>query len=701
VLLRTRLILIILAFCTLVGIGVLLAEQGREAVMQRQFDRSIVRDRGILWAKIIETLHQEMDDKVELLADNEEVTLAVVQRRGDRVRRLMPPLVDRMRDRDLAERVEIYDADGALMYSSLPSVYATPVVSPEAIQTTIREARRLRGIGNDAARNIAVTLAFPLIRGERVVGAASFAVPVARALQELGVSTGTQILLVNRRMRPLAGDMPAVWEPLAQSGQIDFAVGRQVLETPDGSYIATYLPVAADLGTLIGVVVMFRDATAELAEQARPYQLLLAVVFGIFLIGAGVLTWYLRRTLAPLSISVSALDALAEERTDVPLQGVDRDDELGRLARAVNRYRRHLRSNLRVRRSRERQLVRQESFIQTQMTALADTLDAEARLAVLRDLEAVQARSNDGMNDASGREDLTLLADAFETLARRVQDQQERQRRLVSDLQEALAEKEAYQALQRELEIGRRVQVSSLPPEFPAADDVQVYGHMDAAKVVGGDFYDVFFLDRDHLAVAIGDVAAKGVPAALFLTICRSLLRAFASSCPDPGACLTAVNRQLAQNNPETLFLTLCYGVLERTTGRFLYVTAGHFPPALLRGGEAALLPSSGGPSMALIEDTVYETAEVGLAAGDQLFLYTDGIIDCFNAENRRFGDGSLLDSLETAAAQEQGGTPRALVAGVIADLTAFVGGAEPEDDRTCLALAYAGRSDQGSRGQG
>lgn len=258
----------------------------------------------------------------------------------------------------------------------------------------------------------------------------------------------------------------------------------------------------------------------------------------------------------------------------------------------------------------------------------------------------------------------------------------------IKNLTEVTAEKERIGA---ELDVAAHIQSSMLPcifPAFPGRKEFQVYATMNPAKEVGGDFYDFFMVDDKHLAVVMADVSGKGVPAALFMVIGKTLIKDHTK----PGSTLdqvfSDVNNLLCDSNSEDLFITAFEGVLDLETGRFCYVNAGHEIPYLCRAGES-FEPYKVSPGFVLagIENMQYKEGEFHLQAGDRIFLYTDGIPEATNAENEQYGS----QRLEMALNLNKDSEPKKLLAQIKADMDQFVGEAPQFDDITMLCLEYWG----------
>jgi len=256
----------------------------------------------------------------------------------------------------------------------------------------------------------------------------------------------------------------------------------------------------------------------------------------------------------------------------------------------------------------------------------------------------------------------------------------------IRDLMAMTAEKERIGA---ELNVATQIQADMLPrifPPFPERGEFDIYAIMNPAKEVGGDFYDFFLVDDDHLAVVIADVSGKGVPAALFMVIAKTLIKNHAQNRDAPGSVFTNTNSQLCEGNDAGLFVTSWMAVLQISTGEMSYVNAGHNPPLLKRkDGRYEWLKSRPGFVLAGMESVRYRESSIRLEDGDRLFLYTDGVTEATNAQQELFGEERLQDALNN-----QGDSSiRELLISVKEQIDGFVGEAEQFDDITMLGIEY------------
>jgi sigma-B regulation protein RsbU (phosphoserine phosphatase) len=240
-------------------------------------------------------------------------------------------------------------------------------------------------------------------------------------------------------------------------------------------------------------------------------------------------------------------------------------------------------------------------------------------------------------------------------------------------------------ALQRELEIAGEVQNYILPQVFRENDSFKIQGRMIPTRNIGGDFYDYFTIDDDHIGLVIGDVSGKGIPAALFMAITRSLIKMTALSGVSPEDCLRQVNIALCAENPSLMFATVFYGILHMESSELTYCNAGHNPPYLIKpGSKLTCLPGTGDMALGFDEDTVYHCRKIELDADDLLFLYTDGVTEAVDNGSKMYGQTRL----ENIFSGLQTHDPEELITTLLADLTSFSSGAPQSDDITMLALA-------------
>ncbi len=276
--------------------------------------------------------------------------------------------------------------------------------------------------------------------------------------------------------------------------------------------------------------------------------------------------------------------------------------------------------------------------------------------------------------------------DEIEDLANSFNYMLEELDRYIDNLAKVTSEKERIGA---ELSVASHIQSSMLPcifPAFPERKEFDIYASMDPAKEVGGDFYDFFMVDERHVAVVVADVSGKGVPAALFMVIGKTLLKDHTRPGVPPGKVFSDVNNLLCGSNSEGMFITAFEGVLDLVTGEFCYVNAGHEVPYICRKGEN-FVPYRVRPGFVLagMEDIRYREGNLQLEPGDRIFLYTDGIPEATDGKNEMYGSSRLEEALNCHREK----TPEELLPEIKRDVELFVKDAPQFDDITMLCLEY------------
>lgn len=256
-------------------------------------------------------------------------------------------------------------------------------------------------------------------------------------------------------------------------------------------------------------------------------------------------------------------------------------------------------------------------------------------------------------------------------------------------LDKQIKDSEERQRISTELDVATHIQANMLPrifPAFPERPEFDIYASMNPAKEVGGDFYDFFMVDEKHLAIVIADVSGKGVPAALFMVIGKTLIKDHTTPGADLGNVFSEVNDLLCESNSEGLFITAFEGVLNLVTGEFRFVNAGHEMPFIAKSGNAyEIYKLKPGFVLAGMENMKYQSGTMQLSPGDKIFQYTDGVTEATNAANELYGMQRLTDILTQNTAKP----PQELLPIVKADIDTFVGDAPQFDDITMLCVEY------------
>ena len=253
-------------------------------------------------------------------------------------------------------------------------------------------------------------------------------------------------------------------------------------------------------------------------------------------------------------------------------------------------------------------------------------------------------------------------------------------------MREALRSRDELVALRQELGVAARMQESILPTSFPEDPRYEIHAWMTPAKEVGGDFYDFFKLEDGRIGIVMADVSGKGVPAALFMMVSRTLMKGTAIGENDPATCLKEVNQLLVESNEQSMFVTVFYGSFDPATGILEYANAGHNLPYVVKaGGEVHPIECDSGLVLAVMPGFEFPGGSIQLEPGDVVFFYTDGITEAMDEEGVEFGDDELAAVLEEVA----GSTAATFNRKAVEAVQEHAGEAAQSDDITCLALKY------------
>ena len=259
--------------------------------------------------------------------------------------------------------------------------------------------------------------------------------------------------------------------------------------------------------------------------------------------------------------------------------------------------------------------------------------------------------------------------------------------RNLHEWREAVSSQEKLTALQSELSVANQIQQSILPTSFPVSAGYQLYGSMEPAREVGGDFFDVVRLEDSCVGLAIADVSDKGIPAALFMMSSRTMMKGAAISAQKPGEVLGIVNSMLSEDNEAQMFVTVLYAVYDPTTGLFTYSSGGHDTPLVVHSdGSSELLPLTNGIVLGIMPNLDYQENSIALAPGDTVVCYTDGVTEAMNPQGEQFG----IERLRLTFADSPPKSAIDAVQKIFEAVTAFAEGAIQSDDITCLTLTRA-----------
>lgn len=258
-------------------------------------------------------------------------------------------------------------------------------------------------------------------------------------------------------------------------------------------------------------------------------------------------------------------------------------------------------------------------------------------------------------------------------------------------IRRSMAEHDQLISIQQDLNTAREIQLSIIPkvfPAFPGLNSFDVYGSMVAAKEVGGDFFDFFLIDSNRLGFVIGDVSGKGVPAAIFMAISRTLIRAVGIKGVSTSECLSLVNSLLCKDNISSMFVTVFYGILNISTGELEYVNAGHNPPYVISDSGVKAVEMTGGMVLGVFDDMDYQSKILQLNPGERLFLYTDGVTEANDINNELLGE----ERLEKFLSSRSNSPIEDIVREAFHEVNTFASGMPQFDDVTILAILYNGQ---------
>jgi phosphoserine phosphatase RsbU/P len=253
----------------------------------------------------------------------------------------------------------------------------------------------------------------------------------------------------------------------------------------------------------------------------------------------------------------------------------------------------------------------------------------------------------------------------------------------IKNLQETTRAKEKIES---ELSIASIIQKDMLPKNFPEREDLELYAILDPARAVGGDLYDFFFLDEDHIFIAIGDVSGKGVPAALFMATTRTFFRSKVTIGTPLQQVVTEINRELCKENPNQMFVTCITGIIDLLSGSMTYCNAGHNPPLLIHSSKnTGWLNDIHGIPLGIIESTNYSQGTIRFGPDDILFLYTDGVTEAVRKDDSFYGEERMLEFIRN----NQNLSPANLITDLRQDVAEWMKDVEQADDITLLVVKY------------
>lgn len=442
------------------------------------------------------------------------------------------------------------------------------------------------------------------------------------------------------------------------------------------------MPLRLRIGAfLVFAAVALPAAVAALAQVHEPGERLawgLAAVLVLFVALGGVVFTYERHAMRPVERAGRLLEALAQADMHAAPQAGDlcRPGEIGRMHRSIAMLRQEL-VTLHGRLDQRRiQRQSRDDALREQLRRMACSLDDAARAEILCALEA---------EDLGAEDEFAGLVRLLGCIASQLTTQQERLVGVLNELRQALEHQATLAGLRQELQIARDMQQSILPRPLPAMRGVDITALMVPAREVGGDFYDYFMIDEHHFALVIADVSGKGIPAAFFMAITRTLLKSNALFLREASQVITRLNEQLCAGNEQAMFVTAVFAVLDMRSGMLDFVNAGHTAPMLRdRQGGVRVLPRAENPALGVLEGHQFLQRRVRMQAGDTLLLYTDGMTEAADPAGRLFGEERLMDAVRVhdPACED-------LTQALLRRVRAFEAGCAQADDVACVAVRY------------
>lgn len=702
-LLRTRLTVLASAVLAMLIAGFAATILHRDTYFASRYNHEVLQSHRFAWEKIQGQYRDDLGVAMQKLlaypgfsAAASRADTASLSQYVEQFRREMPNL-----------RVDVFSPTRLLLYSTLLSQAEWKgLLDAGALQQLLTSGKSMVGLTQTGSKQFYWLRAEAVAQDGKVPSfVVALGMDVFPALEELKKNLDSNVYLANLKGRMAHGtDEDLFGQARFMSASRNELVSN--MRVGDKNYLVTNLPQLNPEGRLVGVLVSLRDITeVAKADSAANYALLAGVsIFAVVFLG--MMFFYLRSSFEPLSQTVMVLDALAKGDTQTQLADDIDDsgnDETAHIARGVTILREEMLTFTMLRDERRRARTQQERVIRDELRTLAVNLDPDAREEVLRELEGhasgIPFEAADPDQDVtlalsiepseSTTNQLAVLASTLGRMTGMISTQQAKLLQLLREVSAAAESKAKLAGLQQELEIARKMQLAILPRTAPNRKELNVAAVMIPAKEIGGDFYDYFMLDENRMAIVVADVSGKGVAAAFFMAISRTLLKSTAKFLQAPEECIAELNDLLCVDNDQMMFVTVFYGILDLVTGRFHFVNAGHNPPVLIRENEnPEYLPRSPSMVLAVMDGVPFPSGELFLRPGDVLVLYTDGVTEATDPDGVLYGDDRLLHTL---GRMDHTADVSKITDLLLSDIRVFERGAPQADDITCVVLNYQG----------
>ncbi len=741
-------IVIVASGLFLLGVASVIMQDQLQNSFGRQAVAEMTRERQFIWQNFVDSESQGIKERAGGLHDNE--TLRTYVQTGDFIalNAFLDEQVESIVGED-DFRVAILDKTTEILYNSDDRLNSRIAVPNNAYAPLLNgEKAELFGLGYDDRQMLLLSVVEPLKQNNDIIGFVVYSKPIDNIFQQFKQLVSADIFLVNRYYRPIAGERQTLWEQFSPYFEESDTNGLHSVSANDGEYYRLIrFPITAMFGSLQAYGITMSNVSDDVEAQNDLQFILNAVFIIIGLILIISVAFILQRNFRPLEEGAGYLVSLANRENISSLGNEFNDDEIGRILNAIETLRLRTIHLNRLRRSRSKQRQRVHNLLLREMSSLAHNLDDAARREIVDDLEDIKQQiveqheneyatvdsgeydtkdehdlaavastfrklafwlsdkddkiknakmikdSVDGItqNHADAQEEsgneLVTVASAFRKLAFRMTEKQKHLNQVILDLEEALKTEVAYLALQKELNLAHDVQLSFIPDSGMTIGRVELLGFMQPAKTVGGDLFDYFVIDDEHVGFCVGDVSDKGVPAALFMMVARIVLWLVARSESSVSKALAQVNNAIHDNNPNNFFVSIFYGRINVKTGHVDYACAGH-PPAILVGkntSQAVEVEAANDLVAGIFPDVEYAQHSLKLNPGDSLFVYSDGVSEAMDGDDNQYSPERLIDILTKNRCE----TIEEMVELVISDVKDFTGDCPQSDDITCIAMRY------------
>jgi len=297
------------------------------------------------------------------------------------------------------------------------------------------------------------------------------------------------------------------------------------------------------------------------------------------------------------------------------------------------------------------------------------------------DIDNIRKAMNNGAFDFLNK---PINFDDLEITMQKTMDQ-------ISKEKEAIQDQDKLHSIQKDLQVAKNIQLSLLPrvfPPFPHIKEIDIFATIDAAKTVGGDFYDFFLIDNERLGFVIGDVSGKGIPGAIFMAMTRTIIRTISKTGVSASQCMTDSNNLVCVESIDSMFVTVFYGILNIKTGEIEFASAGHCPPYILRNdGTIEKIQGLGDMVLGVMDEISYKSKKIKLNKGEKIFVYTDGVTEAMNLKDELFSESRLENVLSNLISKPVDEVNKTVVNAV----KEHAGKAEQSDDITTLTVQFNG----------